>query len=77
LFEYITPRLVIISDGPECETSATALYRHRDSEGWLVYDRRGGRQTRWVLTTRQDGVIAVKFGINAGIGTNYLNVTAD
>ncbi len=77
LFDYITPSLVIISDGPSGSTSATELYRQQTTaEGWNVKRRNGDRQNRHCLTTRKDGVIVVQCwtGLN---GTNYLEVTVD
>ncbi len=61
LCERITPRLVIISDGPVSGTSATDLYRsHTHQDGWMVEKRRGGREKRRCLTTRKDGPILIE-----------------
>ena len=62
LFDYFTPKLVIISDGPEGKTSATQKYSTRCS-GWTVHHRNGKiSEERKCLTTRNDGVIVIKFG---------------
>ncbi len=74
LFEYISPRLTIVSDGPAGGTSITGAYSQR-SQGWKVYSRRtSGGEVRKCLTTRSDGVVIVRFGTQAG-GNNYMNVT--
>ncbi len=77
LFDHITPRLVIVSDGPASSTSATNLYHQAtDPQGWTVYKRSGGSEPRRVVTTRANGVVVVKFGIES-TGQNYLNVKID
>lgn len=64
LFEYIKPKLTIISDGRFCDTSAVDRYR-RKTIGWVVHRRGNGEKVeRKCLTTRNDGVIIVNFGIN-------------
>jgi competence protein ComEC len=74
LFRHITPRLTIISDGPAAGTSATKQYRrYTHKEGWLVHKRSGGTEKRRCLTTRKDGVIAVRLGQNKD-GSQYMNV---
>ncbi len=75
LFEYISPRLTIVSDGPVGGTSITGTYSQR-SRGWKVFSRRGGSEVRKCLTTRSDGVVIVRFGTEAS-GTNYMNVTIE
>jgi competence protein ComEC len=66
LLEYLSPKLTIISDGPEGETSDTDSYR-RFSDGMIVYNVNNEPKFRYCLTTRKDG--AVKVQIN-----NSLNV---
>lgn len=74
LFDKITPRLVIISDGRFCDTSATNRYCQK-ATGWDVHKRSGGTETRYCVTTRKDGVIVVNLGNN---GTNnFIEVTID
>lgn len=63
LFDYCSPKLTIISDGRYRTTSATSRYT-RVSEGWKVHKRSGGTEVRSTVTTRQDGVVIVKFGFN-------------
>ena len=64
LFDHISPYLTIISDGPAKETSVSDRYAQR-TQGWPVYKRSSGtREQRKCLTTRNDGVIVVKFGEN-------------
>lgn len=62
LFDYFTPKLVIISDGPEGKTSVTQKYSMKCS-GWKVHHRNGNpSEERKCLTTRKDGAIVIKFG---------------
>ena len=64
LFNHIRPLITIISDGPAKETSVSNRYAQR-TQGWRVY-KRSSRTTeeRKCLTTRNDGVIVVRFGEN-------------
>ena len=75
LFEYITPHLTIISDGPSGDTSATDLYAGK-TKGWKVHKRSGGSETRRCVTTRKDGMIVVDFGRNQS-GTPCIAVRVD
>lgn len=77
LFEHMgrKPYLTIISDGPEGETSATDLYLGQ-TKGFTVHKRSGGTEERKCLTTRNDGVIVVKFGMNQG-NKPFIEVTID
>lgn len=63
LFENISPYLTIVSDGAETDTSATDRYSKK-SRGWTVHKRDDTTDERKCLTTRNDGVIVVKFGVN-------------
>jgi competence protein ComEC len=63
LFEVISPKLVIVSDGRFSDTSATDRYSARAS-GWTVHRRSGPDTERRCLTTRADGAIVVEFGRN-------------
>jgi beta-lactamase superfamily II metal-dependent hydrolase len=67
LFELITPKLTVISDGRFCDTSATARYKAVTS-GWKTHYRRGGSERRFCLSTRRDGDIAITLGRNTGGG---------
>jgi len=60
----VNPRLVVISDGRFCDTSATSRYSD-NCRGWTVYKRSGGTEERKCLTTRKDGVISASFGFNS------------
>jgi beta-lactamase superfamily II metal-dependent hydrolase len=75
LFDYIRPRLTVISDGRLGDTSATDRYA-AVTRGWRVHHRQdGASEQRRCLTTRHDGVIVVKcFSLQ---NTPYLNVTID
>jgi competence protein ComEC len=60
LFEAIGKvKLTVISDGPECDTSATGSYGGQ-SEGWRVYYPDDSSETRLCVTTRCDGVVRVR-----------------
>ncbi len=62
LFDHFSPYLVIISDGPYVETSATDRYS-KIAKGWEVYSRSEGAKIpyeRKCLTTRKDGTIVIK-----------------
>lgn len=76
LFTYFTPRLVIISDGPEGDTSVTEKYDNI-TKGWTVYKRSdNSSEERKCLTTRNDGVIVIKIGPNDN-NRKYINVTIE
>lgn len=75
LFEHISPYLTIVSDGAETDTSATDRYSKK-SRGWKVHKRDGTTEERKCLTTRNDGVIIVKFGINNDTEP-FIDVTID
>jgi competence protein ComEC len=77
LFDHIKPSLVLISDGPETDTSVTGKYYGVTTDkGWDVYKRSSEDppEKRWVLTTRSDKAIVVRFGIRDA-GQKYMNVT--
>jgi beta-lactamase superfamily II metal-dependent hydrolase len=61
LFDVIRPSLTVISDGPAGNTSVTSKYA-AVTTGWKCWNRRGGSETRKVLTTRHDGAIVVRCG---------------
>ena len=56
----VNPRLVIVSDGKFCDTSANPRYSAK-SRGWNVY-KNGMPYSRKCLTTNSDGEVYVKFG---------------
>jgi competence protein ComEC len=67
------PKLVVVSDGRFCETSATDRYS-KQATGWTVYGPLGQSQIKKCVTTRSDGHITIKVGWNEG-SRNFLNVT--
>lgn len=75
LFEQFKPKLTIISDGRFCDTSATDRYS-KISNGWPVHHRSGGKEERYCVSTRNDGVIVVKLGYNSN-KTPFIEVTID
>ena len=73
LFDHFSPLLTIISDGRVVGTSVTEKYSEH-SRGWNVRKRSGGREKRYCITTRSDGVIDIEVVPSlTGIGT--LSVT--
>ena len=64
LFQYFTPKIVIVSDGPESKTSVTEKYT-KISSGYEVHKRSNDSiQKRYCLTTRKDGasrIVAMSF----------------
>ncbi len=79
LFEHIKPSLVIVSDGPEGKTSVTGKYYDATTEaGWGVFSRSDEtKRQKWVLTTRDNKAIVVRFGVNRDSGKPFMNVTVD
>jgi beta-lactamase superfamily II metal-dependent hydrolase len=75
IFEYFTPKLVIISDGRFCDSSATSRYSDVAS-GWTVHSKQSGDINRKCVTTRSDGDITIKIGKNEN-NRPYLSVSID
>jgi beta-lactamase superfamily II metal-dependent hydrolase len=75
LFQYIRPKLTVISDGRYGDTSAVGRYGQKMA-GWTVHKRSGGAEERKCVTTRSDGVIVVEFGENQP-GRPFIEVTID
>lgn len=73
LFEVISPKLTVISDGP-APTSAVGKYK-AVTAGWLTHYRDGGSERRFCLTTRHDNDIVIEFGWN-GPDRPYLKASA-
>ena len=69
IFDYCTPHLVIISDGPQGATCVADKYRNK-ALGWEVHSPGKESKNRYVLTTRSDGSIDIKFRIENN-GTQY------
>ena len=59
LFEHFTPFITLVSDGRTVDTSVTGRYTEV-SRGWTVNKRSGGQETRYCLTTRNDGWLDVE-----------------
>ena len=75
LFEVFRPLITLVSDGRVVDTSVTGRYREV-SRGWNVNKRSGGQETRYCLTTRNDGMLDVEITpIPGQIGS--LKVTVD
>lgn len=73
VFELCKPRLIIVSDGPETDTSAVSRYSQKAS-GWKVKSRSTQEMTsRQVVTTRTDGSIFAETGVNGS--TKFLAVS--
>lgn len=76
LFSHFTPKLVVISDGRHCDTSATDRY-DQIASGWTFHRRSGSDIKRKCVTTRNDGDIIIEIGINETTGGPFLSVTVD
>ena len=75
LFEVFRPVITLVSDGRVVDTSVTGRYT-TVSKGWNVNKRSGGQETRYCLTTRNDGLIEVEIApIPGKVGS--LKVTID
>ena len=75
LFEVFRPLITLVSDGRVVDTSVTGRYTEV-SWGWNVNKRSGGQETRYCLTTRNDGMLDVEITpIPGQIGS--LKVTID
>lgn len=75
IFEFFTPKLCVISDGPATSTNISSAYSEVAS-GWLVNRRYGSAVERYCLTTRSDGPISLKFGESPN-RSSFLSVTID
>ena len=75
LFEHFSPLITLVSDGRTVDTSVTSRYTGV-SRGWDVDKRSGGRERRYCVTTRNDGMIVVEVNPRPNqVGT--LGVTID
>jgi competence protein ComEC len=62
LFEHFIPKLTVISDHYETESSATDKYT-KISSGWTIHHRdRSASEKRYCITTRTDGVMNIEMG---------------
>ena len=77
LFNHFKPELVVLSDGPYSETSATEKYG-KIAKGYRISKRSDNEKIPFVrkcLTTRKDGTIVLKvFNRN---DKNYMNITIE
>ena len=70
------PDLCVVSDGRVQDTDARQRYSYH-AKGWIVHKKNGGSsEKRYCVTTRQDGFIDIKIGLNADSKT-YLSVEID
>ncbi len=75
LFSYISPQLTIISDGRFNDTSATSRYSSHSS-GKRVERRTASSETRYCVTTRNDGVVYNEVGLDVN-SKRYLKTVID
>lgn len=74
IFEYFTPKLTVVSDDYETDSSAVSRYS-KISTGWTVHHRSGAdSDNRCCVTTRSDGYIVIGMGIRDD-KKPYLQVT--
>ena len=76
LFEYFKPCLTVVSDGRAPDTGATSRYSSV-SRGWNVSKRGGGSETRFCITTRKDGRIAIRVAPTTHGSIGSLDVEVD
>jgi competence protein ComEC len=74
LLDLMKPQLVVISDGDACDTSATSRYSARTT-GCKVVNGTGSIDTRKCLTTRTDGHITLKLGMDGITPTFWVNTS--
>src|SRR5579859_671297 len=74
LLDLMNPNLVVISDGDECDTSATNRYSAK-AQGCRVANRIGKVEIRKCLTTRKDGHITIKFGLNGLVPSFWVSTS--
>jgi beta-lactamase superfamily II metal-dependent hydrolase len=75
LFEYVRPKLVIISNGRF--TNGGSLERYSSvASGWNIQRRNGGIEERKCLTTEKDGNVEIAMGWTIEGKKSYLSVIA-
>ena len=74
LLDLMTPRLIVISDGAATDTSITGRYSEKAS-GCLVQNGIGKVDARKCVTTRQDGHITLRFGLNNNQPTFWVSTS--
>jgi beta-lactamase superfamily II metal-dependent hydrolase len=74
LLDLMNPRLIVISDGAACDTSVTGRYSEKAS-GCFVQNGIGKVDTRKCVTTRQDGHVMLRFGLNNNQPTFWVSTS--
>jgi len=74
LLDLINPSLVVISDGDASDTSATNRYSAK-ARGCRVANGLGTVETRKCITTRKDGHITIKFGLNGPMPSFWVSTS--
>jgi beta-lactamase superfamily II metal-dependent hydrolase len=74
LLDLMKPSLVVISDGEACDTSAASRYSAKAS-GCQVANGIGTVETRKCVTTRKDGHITLKLGLNSSVPTFWVSTS--
>jgi beta-lactamase superfamily II metal-dependent hydrolase len=75
LFDYIDPDLCIVSDGRVQNTNASERYTEH-ANGWAVQSRNTQSiDTRYCLTTRNDGTIHIEIGKDTSESRPFLSVS--
>jgi competence protein ComEC len=64
--KHVDPDLTVVSDGKYVDTSETPQYS-RQSNGVQVERDDGTRTTRYVVTTRNDGVVSVNISTGGSV----------
>lgn len=73
VFQKMSPRLCVISDGRVQDTDATGRYSYH-AAGWKVHSKSKESKDRNCLTTRSDGHIEIQIGVD-GNNSPFLSVT--
>lgn len=76
LFEYIQPKLVIVSNGRFPEDSGIKRY-NEVATGWSVHKRDGGNVEKKCLSTMYDGSIEIATGWIKEGKKSFLSITAE
>lgn len=74
LLDLMKPSLVVVSDGDACDTSATSRYSAK-ATGCNVANGLGAVETRKCVTTRKDGHVTLKLGMNGSVPTYWVNTS--
>lgn len=74
LLDLMKPQLVVISDGDACDTSATGRYSVK-ATGCKIVNGLGSVDTRKCVTTRKDGHITLKLGMNGTVPSYWVGTS--